>query len=126
MAVGGGAGAGGAGAVNADEKEMTAEARTKLLADALKQDKEGEALYRLGRPFQALQRLETALAMKRKLYPADKFPDGHTDLAESLNNLGVVLRSLGRREGALEHYQQALAMRRKLYPPTSFPTATLN
>ena len=59
--------------------------------------------------------------MYRKLYPAAKFPDGHTDLAVSLNNVGIVLESLGRLESALEHYQQALAMRRKLYPAAKFP-----
>jgi hypothetical protein len=29
-----------------------------------------------------------ALAMYRKLYPKGKYPDGHPDLARSLNNLG--------------------------------------
>ena len=59
--------------------------------------------------------------MRRKLYPADKFPDGQADLAISLNNMGCVLQSVGRLEGALEHHQQALAMRRKLYSAVRFP-----
>ena len=29
--------------------------------------------------------------MRRRLYPADKYPDGHPDLAQSLNNLGELL-----------------------------------
>ena len=59
--------------------------------------------------------------MLRKLYPVEQFPDGHTDLATSLNNMGSVLEPLGRLEDALEHYLQALAMYRKLYPVDKFP-----
>src|SRR5260221_6746622 len=48
-------------------------------------------------------------------------PNGHPDLALSLNNVGLALRDLGRAEPALEHSQQALAMCRKLYPEKRFP-----
>ena len=82
----------------------------------------GIVLESLGRLEAALEHHQQALAMNAKALPAkDKFPDGHADLAASLNNLGGVLQSLGRLEAALEHYQQALAMYRKLYPPDKFP-----
>ena len=71
--------------------------------------------------WRALEHFQQALAMYRKLYPADKFPDGHPELATSLNNMGTVLQFLGRLEGALEHFQQGLVMYRKLYPADKFP-----
>jgi CHAT domain-containing protein len=59
--------------------------------------------------------------MHRRLYPPARFPDGHFELAEGLNNVGVALTFLGRLEEALEHHQQVLAMRRKLFSPAQFP-----
>src|SRR5262245_1887326 len=80
----------------------------------------GGVLLELGQPAQALPPFEQALAMRRKLYPPERFPDGHPDLATSLNNLGGVLQDLGQPAKALPHYEQALAMHRKLYPPERF------
>jgi CHAT domain-containing protein/Tfp pilus assembly protein PilF len=65
--------------------------------------------------------LEQALAMRQKLYPATQFPEGHPDLAQSLNNLGVLHRVQGQYAQALRYLEQALAMRQKLYPATQFP-----
>src|SRR5205085_2500823 len=62
-----------------------------------------------------------ALEMNQRFYPPDKLPQGHPDLATSLNNLGVVLDSLGQAERALPHYQKALDMRQRLYPPDKLP-----
>jgi CHAT domain-containing protein len=59
--------------------------------------------------------------MRRRLYPESKYPAGHPDLANSLNNLGAVLDSMGRLEPALGYYEQALAMRRRLYPESKYP-----
>ena len=52
--------------------------------------------------------------MIQKLYPKERFPDGHPDLASSLNNMGIVLQSLGESGKALPYYEQALAMYQKL------------
>jgi CHAT domain-containing protein len=62
-----------------------------------------------------------ALAMQRKLYPEDRFPDGHPDLAASLNNLGVLLQARGELARAEPLLRDAVAMRQKLYPSARFP-----
>ena len=59
--------------------------------------------------------------MNQKLYPKERFPDGHPELADSLNNMGGVLQSLGESGKALPYYEQALAMNQKLYPKERFP-----
>ncbi len=41
-----------------------------------------------------------ALAMRESLYPKDRYPRGHPDLATSLNNLGDLLRAQGDYGGA--------------------------
>jgi tetratricopeptide (TPR) repeat protein len=69
----------------------------------------------------ALPSFENALAMLQRLYPPDRFPDGHPDLARSLNNLGSVLYALGQPAKALPYYEKALAMYQRLYPPDRFP-----
>lgn len=54
---------------------------------------------------------EEALALRRKLLPAD-----HPDLATSMNNLGYVLRAQGDLEVARELYEEALAIRKSTLP----------
>src|SRR5207249_121329 len=69
----------------------------------------------------ALPYYEQALAMTRRLYPQSKYPDGHADLARSLNSMGSVLRATGSAKKALPFYGQALAMQRALYPKSAYP-----
>jgi len=59
--------------------------------------------------------------MRRRLYPADKYPDGYPDLATSLNNLGFLLKARGEYDEAERFYREALAMDRKLYPADKYP-----
>jgi tetratricopeptide (TPR) repeat protein/CHAT domain-containing protein len=81
----------------------------------------GGVLQSLGQAANALTYHEQALAMRQRLYPPERFKDGHPDLAISLSNMGGVLHSLGELAKALTYFEQALAMRRKLYPPARFP-----
>ena len=81
----------------------------------------GAVLKSLGESGKALTYYQQALAMYRKLYPKERFKDGHPDLATSLNNMGAVLESLRQAGKALIYYEQALAMRQKLYPKERFP-----
>jgi CHAT domain-containing protein len=70
--------------------------------------------------------------MRERLYPEKEFPRGHPDLAQSLNNLGILLEGMGEQRKALPYYERALAMRERLYPEKEFPrghpdlAATLN
>jgi hypothetical protein len=51
-----------------------------------------------------------SLAMWRKLYPAERYPQGHPDLARSLENLGHLVEARGRLGRAQLLYREALAM----------------
>src|SRR5689334_17587049 len=107
----------GAAGARAEPEELPADERAKLEAEARKLDREMVTLYYQGKILDASRRGEQALAIRKKLYPPQKYPDGHPVLAASLNHMGFMLQSLSRPDAALEYLQQALAMRRKLYPP---------
>ncbi len=62
-----------------------------------------------------------ALEMRKRLYPPDKYPDGHPDLAWSLSNLGLLLQVRGEYGKAEPYYRDALDMYKRLYPPEKNP-----
>jgi CHAT domain-containing protein/tetratricopeptide (TPR) repeat protein len=84
------------------------------------------ALYQEGRAAKAVPLAEEAVALCRKLYPAEQFPAGHANLAGSLNALGFLLQACGEVTRAETLYRDALAMRQKLYPPKRFPAGNLD
>jgi CHAT domain-containing protein len=84
------------------------------------------ALYQAGRAAEAVPLAEEAVALCRKLYPAERFPDGHANLAGSLNALGFLFQACGELTRAETLYRDALAMRQKLYPPKRFPAGNLD
>jgi CHAT domain-containing protein/Tfp pilus assembly protein PilF len=75
----------------------------------------------MGQAEQALPYFRQSVEMKRKLFPASQYPDGHPDLAISLNNLGAVLESMGQTEQALGYFRQSLEMKQKLFPASKYP-----
>jgi tetratricopeptide (TPR) repeat protein len=78
-------------------------------------------LYRQGKYAEALGPAEQALALRQRLYPAARYPDGHPDLAQSLSWLGGLLEAQGEYTRALPYAQRALAMRERLYPAARYP-----
>ena len=58
--------------------------------------------------------------MNEALYPKGRYPQGHPDLATSLNNLGALSGRRGTTAGA-GLLQAALAMREALYPKGRYP-----
>src|SRR5262245_5982417 len=62
--------------------------RTRLAQEVAELNWRGVALYGEGRYPEATALLRKALTLNRKLYPKEEYPDGHPDLAHSLNNLG--------------------------------------
>ena len=64
----------------------------------------------------AKQSHEQALAICRKALPPD-----HPDIAQSLNNLGLVQDDLRDYAGAKRSHEEALAIRRKSLPPRTTP-----
>jgi CHAT domain-containing protein/tetratricopeptide (TPR) repeat protein len=81
----------------------------------------GFLLRVMGEYGQALPCLERALAMNERLFPVERYPDGHPDLATTLNNLGYLLKEMGELGQALPILAKTLAMRRRLYPAQRFP-----
>jgi tetratricopeptide (TPR) repeat protein len=81
----------------------------------------GLVLHSQGEYGKAQGCFEEALEMRRKLYPPDRYPQGHPDLAQCLNNLGPVLQAQGEYGKAQGCFEEALEMCRKLYPPGRYP-----
>jgi CHAT domain-containing protein/tetratricopeptide (TPR) repeat protein len=79
------------------------------------------ALHEQGQYAEAAQVQERALALCRKLYPPAKYPEGHPNLANSLNTLGYLFQERGEYARAERYQREALAMNRKLYPPAKYP-----
>jgi CHAT domain-containing protein len=69
----------------------------------------------------AIPLAQEALETYRKAYPREKHPNGHPDLASSLNNLGLLYLSAGEHAQAEPLYREALAMYRALYPKERYP-----
>src|SRR5207253_2189050 len=57
---------------------------------------------------------EQALAMYRQLYPAARFPDGHTRLADALQVVGHGRHLAGAYAEAVPYLEESLAIRRRL------------
>jgi CHAT domain-containing protein/tetratricopeptide (TPR) repeat protein len=110
-------------AVRADEpsKELTPQERQQLAREAEQLDTKLQQLYSAGKATEATDYARKALAVRQRLYPTSKYPDGHRDLARSLSNLGYLLQAYGQYAQTQPYFEQELAMNRKLYPPARFP-----
>jgi len=107
----------------ADEpaKELTDEERGALEKRAKELNQQSFPLYQDGKYAAATKVLEKSLEISRRVYPVDKYPDGHPNLASSLNNLGFLLQERGEYGRAEPLYREALEMRRRLYPEEKYP-----
>jgi CHAT domain-containing protein/tetratricopeptide (TPR) repeat protein len=74
-----------------------------------------------GKPTEALEQFQKALAVLRQVYPPAKYPDGHPDLAMVTSNVGFILQSMGRFHEAEPYFEQVQAMHAALYPAAKFP-----
>jgi CHAT domain-containing protein/tetratricopeptide (TPR) repeat protein len=101
--------------VTANEDREALEARATALSQKALE------LVQQERAEQAVPVAEQALALYRRLYPKDRYPAGHADLAASLHALGFALRARGEVVRAEALYREALAMCRRLFPPERFP-----
>jgi tetratricopeptide (TPR) repeat protein len=103
-------------ALTGQSDDLTPEQRKRLESEAAALTKKGVQLYGQLKYAEAIQLTEQALAIRQRLYPSSRFPNGHPDLATSLNNLGVLHQTRGAYGKALPYFEQALAMRQRLYP----------
>jgi len=96
-------------------KKLTPEERKELLAKWDKLIDTGIEASQKGRYPEAEKAFRTALEIARKLYPKTEFPDGHVNLATSLNNLGLVYRAQGKLADTEPLYKAALEMKKRLF-----------
>src|SRR5262245_64161046 len=75
--------------------ELTPQQRQDLEEKAKALNERAVELYQRGEYAPATDLLRQALAMLQKLYPKGRHPQGHPDLATSLNNLGALLEAQG-------------------------------
>jgi CHAT domain-containing protein len=101
-------------------REATAEEQ-RLAKQAEELNAKGNRLYGEGKYIEATEACRRALDIRRRLYPKERFPDGHPNLAMSINNLAVLYRSAGEYARAEPLYVEALAMYRTLFPKERFP-----
>src|SRR5262249_46333507 len=72
--------------------------------------------YQTGNYAKAIEVFREALEMRRALFPKANYPNGHPDLATSINNLGMLHWAAGEYGKAEPLYREALEMYRALYP----------
>ena len=60
------------------------------------------------------------------LYPRDRYPKGHPELANSLNNLGSLLEAQSSYGEARGYFERALTMNQSLYPKSHYPHGHVN
>ncbi len=108
--------------------QLTREQREALRKEYVKANTVGIKYYEAGRGVDALKAFRKGLEIAEQLYPEEDYPNGHLELAASLNNLGSVLQELGEARKALPYYERALAMKERLYNKKDHPdlAASLN
>jgi CHAT domain-containing protein/Tfp pilus assembly protein PilF len=102
------------------EKEPSPAERATLSTEVVGLNAKAVELLLAGKDKEATRLLEKALTLTERLYPEDRFPDGHPFLAQILNNLAALLQAQGEYARALSCCERALAMRQKLYPEDRF------
>jgi tetratricopeptide (TPR) repeat protein len=92
----------------ADPTELTPQQRQELEKQALALSTEGVQLHGRGQHAKATELFREALAIRQRLYPRESYPQGHPDLATSLNNLAALLHAQGDYARAEPLYREAL------------------
>ncbi len=107
-------------------EKLTAEQRQELEAKWKELSVATVQAYRKGQLPEATKTARETLAVARQLYPREEYPDGHRDLALSLNGLGVLLQSQGKYAEAEPFSRDALAMFRRLHGRADHPQLALS
>jgi CHAT domain-containing protein/Tfp pilus assembly protein PilF len=91
------------------------------MGDAKRLETRAFALYQAGKFPEATKVLAAVLRIREGLYPKDRYPQGHRDLANSLNNLAMLHQAQGEYGKAEPLYARALKMYEALFPPARYP-----
>jgi CHAT domain-containing protein len=96
--------------LRADPPEEPTPEHQRLMQRAQELNQQAFQLYQRGQYAEAKKLLREELQIREDLYPKDKYPQGHPDLANSLNNLGALLDAQGEYGPARTNFERALAM----------------
>jgi CHAT domain-containing protein len=102
-------------------EELTPQRRQELEKKARVLRNEGVRMNAAGDYVKARDALKEALELYRALFPQEKYPEGHPDLAASLYSLGLLHYVTGEHGKAEPLCLEALAMYRALYPKANCP-----
>ena len=102
-------------------ERLTPERRQEMGRQAVAHLEAGGQAYQRGDLTTAVEEARKSVQLFEQLYPKSDYPQGHTDLANSLNGLGYLLKAQGDYGGARRYYERALAMNEALYPKDRFP-----
>ncbi len=101
--------------------ELTPERRKELEKKAVDLSEAAGRQYAAGDYAKAAESFREARDLCRTLYPRDKYPQGHPDLALCTTNLARSHLAAGEYSQAGPLFHEALAMRRALYPRDKYP-----
>ncbi len=96
-------------------KKLTPSERQELEAKREELSSAGLRARQMGKYPEAQTAYGAVLEIARRLYPKDAFPDGHADLATSMNVLSLMLQNRGKLAEAEPLVRDALEMRRRLF-----------
>jgi CHAT domain-containing protein len=106
---------GGNALADGPSKKLTSEERKRLEAEWEELMQTGVKQYREGKYTESQKSFEAALAVSRRLYPKDEYPEGHEILATSLNNVAVLLQAQGKLAEAERISRDALIMSKRVF-----------
>ncbi len=81
----------------------------------------GGKAYQEGKSAEAVKAFEEALKVARHLYSKSDFPDGHTNLAASMRNLGLLYQARGKLADAEPLLKETVDMLKRLFKDKDHP-----
>ncbi|WP_161967278.1 CHAT domain-containing protein [Fimbriiglobus ruber] len=107
-------------------KKLTPEERKELQVKVLSARIAVLVEYQQGKLSEATRASENAVELERRLYNKAEFPDGHVNLAVSLNTLGFLCHTQGRTAEAEPLLKDALDMSRRLFKNKDHQSVTMS
>jgi tetratricopeptide (TPR) repeat protein len=105
----------------ATSKQLGAQERKKLETQASALIQAGLRASQKGDLMTALAKTRESLQIREQLYPKEDYPEGQTEVADSLHAMGFLLRAQGSYGEARGYHERALGMYELLYPKDRYP-----
>jgi CHAT domain-containing protein/Tfp pilus assembly protein PilF len=102
-------------------QSLTTQEEQRLEAQAAQLLQAGKQAYQEADLVTAVAKTRESLQIHEQLYPKDRYPQGHPDLARTLAWMGGLLEEQGSYGEAREYFERSLAMTESLYPKERYP-----